>query len=46
MKKYTDGLVSKTYMLRRKCCTQNNVDNAQGYLDQLVQLPKTKTTEK
>lgn len=45
MKKYTDGLVSKTYTVKAQSVTQKQVDNAQGYLDQLVKLPKTKTTE-
>jgi len=45
MKKYTDGLVSKTYTVKAQSVTQKQVNNAQGYLDQLVKLPKTKTTE-
>lgn len=44
MKKYTDGLVSKTYTVKAANVTQEQVDNAQGFLDALKKTKKTDTT--
>lgn len=43
MKKYTDGLVAKTYTVKAKDVTQAQVDEAQKYLDELVKIPKKDT---
>lgn len=45
MKKYTDGLVAKTYTVKAQNVTQEQVDNAQNYLNTLMKIDKTDTTE-
>lgn len=45
MKKYTDGLVSKTYTVKAKDVTKAQVDEAQGYINSLMKLKKTDTTQ-
>lgn len=43
MKKYTDGLVAKTYSVKADAVSQKQVDEAQKLIDKLVALPdKTK----
>lgn len=42
MKKYTDNLVSTTYSVQAKDVTQAQVDEAQGYLDELSKLSDAK----
>lgn len=44
MKKYTDGLVAKTYTVKAQNVTQQQVDNAQGFLDKLLKIPKKDVT--
>lgn len=41
MKKYTDGLVSKTYTVKAQNVTQQQVDNAQAFIDKLMKLKKS-----
>ena len=43
MKKYTDGLVKATYTVTAQSVTQQQVDNAQSFIDALM---KTKKTDK
>jgi poly [ADP-ribose] polymerase len=43
MKKYTDGLVAKTYTVKAKDVTQAQVDEAQKYIDELVKIDKKDT---
>lgn len=40
MKKYTDGLVSKTYTVKAQNVTQAQVNNAQALIDQLMKVKK------
>ena len=40
MKKYTDGLVAKTYTVKAKDVTQAQVNEAQGHLDDLLKINK------
>lgn len=42
MKRYTDGLVAKTYSVQAKDVTQAQVDEAQDYIDDLLALSKAK----
>jgi poly [ADP-ribose] polymerase len=42
MKAYTDKLVSSTYSVQAKDVTQAQVDEAQGYIDDLVKLSKAR----
>lgn len=44
MKKYTDGLVAKTYTVKAQNVTQQQVDNAQGFLNKLLKIPKKDVT--
>lgn len=44
MKKYTDGLVAKTYTVKAKDVTQSQVDEAQGYLNDLMKIDKKDVT--
>ena len=44
MKKYTDGLVAKTYSVKAKDVTQAQVDEAQRHLDDLLKIDKKDTT--
>jgi poly [ADP-ribose] polymerase len=41
MKKYTDGLVAKTYTVKAKDVTKAQIEEAQGHLDQLLKINKT-----
>lgn len=41
MKKYTDGLVSKTYTVKAQDVTQQQVDNAQKFIDRLMKTQRT-----
>lgn len=43
MKKYTDGLVSKTYTVKAKNVTKKQLDNAQSFIDALKKTKKTDT---
>lgn len=43
MKKYTDGLVSKTYTVKAKNVTKKQLDNAQSFIDSLKKTKKTDT---
>ncbi len=45
MKKYTDGLVSKTYSVKAKNVTKAQIEEAQKFLDELKKIPLTKTIE-
>jgi len=40
MKQYTDGLVAKTYTVKAKDVTQSQIDEAQGYLNELLKIDK------
>lgn len=43
MKKYTDGLVAKTYTVKAKDVTKAQVDEAQSYLNALMKIDKNDT---
>lgn len=43
MKKYTDGLVSKTYTVKAKNVTKKQLENAQSFIDSLKKTKKTDT---
>lgn len=43
MKKYTDGLVAKTYTVKAKDVTQAQIDEAQDYINELVKIDKKDT---
>lgn len=45
MKKYTDGLVSKTYTVKAQDVTKAQVDNAQGFITKLMKTNKKDITE-
>jgi poly [ADP-ribose] polymerase len=40
MKQYTDGLVAKTYTVKAKDVTKAQVDEAQGYINELLKIDK------
>ena len=44
MKKYTDGLVSKTYTVKAKDVTQIQIDEAQKYINDLVSIDREDVT--
>jgi len=44
MQKYTKGLVSQTYTVKSQDVTQEQVDNAQGFIDKLKKCKKSDTT--
>lgn len=45
MKKYTDGLVAKTYTVKAQNVTQEQVDNAQDFINKLTKVKKTDVKE-
>lgn len=44
MKKYTDGLVANTYKVKAKDVTQVQIDEAQKYLNELMEIDKKDVT--
>jgi poly [ADP-ribose] polymerase len=44
MQKYTKGLVAKTYTVKAKDVTQSQVDEAQGYINNLTKIDKKDVT--
>ena len=44
MKKYTDGLVAKTYTVKYDDVTQTQIDEAQNYINELMKIDKKDVT--